>query len=81
MTETSCILGAITTNGEALLYEAKKNATKGEWNEVRRAAPHTPRARGPVYADMVVSTAQLADLTSGLVNELAPVRECTPTRK
>ncbi|TKA55628.1 hypothetical protein B0A53_02806 [Rhodotorula sp. CCFEE 5036] len=42
-----CILAAITTNGEALLFGPSKNATTGEWTEI-------------------------ADLTSGLVRELAP---------
>ncbi|GAA5864941.1 hypothetical protein JCM3774_003918 [Rhodotorula dairenensis] len=42
-----CMLGAITTNGEALLFGPVKSAATGEWTET-------------------------ADLTSGLVRELAP---------
>lgn len=93
-----CILAAITTNGEALLFGPSKNATTGEWTEV--SAGRSPARLAsflfsrsffvqlPVrnlwipdsscltsQTHLPRTTAQIADLTSGLVRELAPDRK------
>ena len=97
-TQHSCILAAITTNGEALLFGPSKNATTGEWTEV--SAGRSPARLAsflfsrsffvqlPVrnlwipdsscltsQTHLPRTTAQIADLTSGLVRELAPDRK------
>ncbi|GAA5987463.1 hypothetical protein JCM10908_001965 [Rhodotorula pacifica] len=52
----SCVLAAITTNGEALVFGAAKNATTGEWTEIADLTSDMVRQLAPDQTSEKVQT-------------------------